>query len=203
VLRRRGSSCQVGVWTGEKTGFGREKKRVDEGKGRLRSRGSSWDRAWVQMLSACAAVAHFDGVRVVWVMDGSSALASVRGGVHEVVPLWGAVLVVQCEVKCVPRFSLQGGGGAAFPCDVSRAKPGYMLKVALKPCLFGWRVGLACAIWLRGGGVSGHSTCDPLSRQVTSSHTSYTQSSKCALGLACASLCIQLLTTELRTVPLQ
>jgi hypothetical protein len=152
VLRRRGSSCQVGVWTGEKTGFGREKKRVDEGKGRLRSRGSSWDRAWVQMLSACAAVAHFDGVRVVWVMDGSSALASVRGGVHEVVPLWGAVLVVQCEVKCVPRFSLQGGGGAAFPCDVSRAKPGYMLEVALKPCLFGWRVGLACAIWPRGGG---------------------------------------------------
>jgi hypothetical protein len=151
VLRRRGSSCQVGVWTGEKTGFGREKKRVDEGKGRLRSRGSSWDRAWVQMLSACAAVAHFDGVRVVWVMDGSSALASVRGGVHEVVPLWGAVLVVQCEVKCVPRFSLQGGGGAAFPCDVSRAKPGYMLEVALKPCLFGWRVGLACAIWPRGG----------------------------------------------------
>lgn len=137
-----------------KLGFGREKKRVDEGKGRLRSRGLSWDRAWVQMLSACAAVAHFDGVRVVWVMDGSSALVSVRGGVHEVVPLWGAVHVVQCEVKCVPRFSLQGGGGAAFPCDVSRPKSGYMLEVALKPCLFGWRVGLPAPFGPgRGGGV--------------------------------------------------
>jgi len=39
-------------------------------------------------------------------MDGPSALVSARGGVHEVVPLWGAVHVVQCEVKCVPKVQL-------------------------------------------------------------------------------------------------